>query len=175
MGVVQRIVRHAWLNASDSRRALPPDAAARLSAQIAVSEARHTGEIRICVEAGWPLHRLWPALDPVAGPVLKRQRAREWFGRLGVWDTAHNNGVLIYLLLAERSIEIVADRGLDAHLGAADWQAQLATLSEACRRGAFEEGLSAVVHEVGRMLERHFPLEPGQRNPNELPNAVVLC
>lgn len=170
-----RILRHAWWDASDSRRALPPDAAQRLAEWVAESERHHSGEIRLCVEAGLPLHMLWPVPDEVSFPVVIRQRARDWFGRLGVWDTQHNNGVLIYVLLAERAIEIVADRGLDAHVGQAQWQAQLDTLRDAFRRGEFEQGLAAVVREVGALLERHFPAEPGQANPNELPDAVVLC
>lgn len=170
-----RILRHAWLDASDSRRALPPAAAARLAARVAQSEQRHSGEIRVCVEAGLPLSCLWPPPTQAALPGLVRQRARDWFGRLGVWDTEHNNGVLIYVLLAERAIEIVADRGLARFIDRGQWQAHVATLTEAFRRGAFETGLGAVVDGVGALLERHFPVPVGQGNPNELPDAVVLC
>lgn len=170
-----RILRHAWLDASDSRRALPPEAARRLAEQVAQSERRHTGEMRVCVEGGLPLHCLWPAPTDEALPAVIRQRAREWFGRLQVWDTAHNNGVLIYVLLAERAIEIVADRGLAPCMGTPEWQGHMATLREAFRRGEFERGLAAVVREVGALLERHFPIGPAQVAPNGLPDAVVLC
>lgn len=170
-----RILRHAWLDATDSNRALPPDAATRLAQWVAQSECRHTGEIRVCVEAGLPLHMLWPVPDDAALSGVIRQRAREWFGRLGVWDTEQNNGVLIYVLLAERAIEIVADRGLDRHISPEAWQTHMATLTDAFRRGEFEQGLSAVIQEVGVLLERHFPAQPGQANKNELPDAIVLC
>lgn len=174
MWPVIRIARHAWLDAADSRRALPAAAAQRLADRIAASECRHSGQIRVCVEAGLPLHRLWPPPQRAAWPAVVRQRALTWFGRLQVWDTAANNGVLIYVLLAERAIEIVADRGVQAHLGA-DWAAHLATLQAAFRRGDFEAGLGAVVDEVGAALERCFPRDPAQPAANELPNTVVLC
>ena len=173
-----RILRHAWLDASDSRRALPPAAAARLAARVAQSEQRHSGEIRVCVEAGLPLSCLWPPPTQAALPGLVRQRARDWFGRLGVWDTEHNNGVLIYVLLAERAIEIVADRGLARHVPAGTWQAMVAQMGEAFRAGRHEEGLTAALAEVSALLVRHFPADAGtaasEPHPNELPDAIVL-
>jgi len=169
-----RIARHAWWDTSDSRRALPPDAAQRLAQRIAASERRHSGRIRICVEAGLPLHRLWASPCGASWPAVIRQRALTWFGRLQVWDTEANNGILIYVLLAERAIEIVADRGVRPDLDA-DWAAHVATLQAAFRRGAFEEGLAAVVDEVGAVLERRFPHDPGLPAPDERQNAVVLC
>lgn len=170
-----RLWRHAALDARDSRRALPAAAAERLALAVADSESRHSGEIRICVEGGLPWPLLWPVRSDAGMALCLRQRAREWFGRLGVWDTEQRNGVLIYLLLAERSIEIVADRGLDAHVSASEWQALVAALGKACARGEYEAGLHAVLQAVGQLLERHYPLPPGQRNPNELPDAVVCC
>jgi uncharacterized membrane protein len=171
----RRFFRHHWLDERDSRRALAPAAARRLAERIAASERRHGGEIRICVEAALPAGMIWPPPAEAAMPGLLRRRALEWFGRLGVWDTRHNNGVLVYLLLAERAIEIVADRGLNEAIGAEHWQAHLERLGEALQRGEFEQGLLAVVDEVGALLERHFPAEPGRPNPNELPDAVLLC
>ena len=102
-----RIWRHRWIDDADLRRALPPDLLERLGQRVAASERRHSGEVRICVEAGLPLSYLWR--DAPA-----RERAIMMFGKLRVWDTENNNGVLIYLLLAEHAIEIVADRGIDA-------------------------------------------------------------
>ncbi|MEO8125086.1 MAG: TPM domain-containing protein, partial [Burkholderiales bacterium] len=93
---------------------------------------------------------------------------------LGVWDTEANNGVLIYLLLADRSIEIVADRGLSRRVGAAHWQAITTGMGEAFRAGRFEDGLNAAVDAVSRALREHFPLAAGESNPNELPDAPVL-
>lgn len=170
-----RLLRHAWLDASDSRRALSPEAAARVAQRVAESESRHSGEIRICIEAALPLPELWPPPPDAAMPGLLRHRARHWFGQLQVWDTEHNNGVLVYVLLAERAIEIVADRGLSQRLEPGVWQAHLDTLRQAFRRGDFEQGLLAVVDDLDHWLRQHFPAAPGVANPNELPDAVVLC
>ncbi len=90
------------------------------------------------------------------------------FGKLRVWDTEHNNGVLIYLLLAEHAIEIVADRGLARHVPQAQWDALLAGMQSAFRAGRFEEGLAQAIDAVHALLLQHFPLAEGQANPNEL-------
>ncbi len=110
-----RILKHRWLDETDARRALDEAALARLAERVQRSERRHSGEIRVCVEAGLPLSYLWRDATP-------RERALAMFGKLRVWDTEHNNGVLIYLLLAEHAIEIVADRGLNRHVPPAQWQ-----------------------------------------------------
>ena len=99
-----RILKHRWRDETDSARALGPDGMQRLQARVAAAESRHSGEIRISVEAGLPLSYLWRNASV-------RERAVTMFGKLRVWDTEHNNGVLIYLLLAEHAIEIVAEIG----------------------------------------------------------------
>ena len=167
MGRWARILRHRWLDETDTARALGSAALARLEARVAASERRHSGEIRLCVEAGLPLSYLWR--DATA-----RQRAITIFGKLRVWDTEHNNGVLIYLLLAEHAIEIVADRGLQRHVSQVQWNTLLATMSEAFRGGRFEEGLMQAIDAVDTLLARHFPLDAGLVNPNELPDSVDL-
>ncbi|MES2954426.1 MAG: TPM domain-containing protein, partial [Pseudomonadota bacterium] len=121
---LSRTLQHLWLDADDTRRAIPPDMLERLQRRVAASEQRHTGEIRICVEAGLPLSYLWRGAPA-------RERAVTMFGKLRVWDTEHNNGVLIYLLLADHAIEIVADRGLDRHVDATQWQAMVVRMAEA--------------------------------------------
>ncbi|MEP7284026.1 MAG: TPM domain-containing protein, partial [Rubrivivax sp.] len=105
MGRITRLIRHRLLDDTDTRRALDDAALERLAQRVRTSEVRHSGEIRISVEAGLPLGYLWQGLSA-------RDRALTLFGKLRVWDTEANNGVLIYLLLAEHAIEIVADRGL---------------------------------------------------------------
>ena len=162
-----RILKHRWLDEGDARRALGNAALGRLRDRVAASESTHSGEIRVCVEAGLPLSYLWR--DATA-----RERAVTQFGKLRVWDTEHNNGVLIYLLLAERRIEIVADRGLSRHVGAAQWQAVAHGMSSAFRDGRFEDGLSSAIDAVTASLQEHFPLAPGETNPNELPDTPVL-
>ena len=164
---VARLLKHRWLDETDTARALGPAALERLQARVAASETLHSGEIRVCVEAGLPLSYLWRGASA-------RQRAVTMFGKLRVWDTEHNNGVLIYLLLAEHAIEIVADRGLTRHVPQAQWDALVATMREAFRAGRFEDGLQQAVDAVDQLLLRHFPLAPGQANPNELPDSVDL-
>ncbi len=96
------------------------------------------------------------------------------FGHLRVWDTEQNNGVLIYLLLADRAIEIVADRGLMRRVPAATWEAIVARMSGTFRAGRFDEGLHQAIDEVSALLVAHFPLRAGEHNPNELPNAPLI-
>ena len=164
---ITRILRHRWWDERDAARALPEAALQRLEARVAASEQQHHGEIRICVEAGLPLSYLWQGLSA-------RQRAITLFGKLRVWDTEANNGVLIYLLLAERAIEIVADRGLDRRVPPADWQALIAPMRQAFQAGRFEDGLNQAIDALNAKLVQHFALAPGQANPNELPNRATL-
>ena len=166
---LMRLFKHRW--ASDASRALPAAALRRLQDHIAASEAHHSGEIRICVEASLPNSYLLRA-DSTA--ELLRQRALAQFGRLRVWDTAHNNGVLIYLCLAEHAIELVADRGVDQRVGAEQWSAMVKRLGTALAAGQFEQGLAQSIEEVSAVLKQHFPLQGNARNPNELPDAPVL-
>jgi len=164
---LQRILRHRLVDDTDVRRALGAAALTRLEARIAASELRHSGEIRLSVEAGLPLSYLWQGLRA-------RDRAVTLFGKLRVWDTEANNGVLIYLLLAEHAIEIVADRGLARHVDEAAWQRLLGTMREAFRAGRYEDGLMQAIDVVEAALVAHFPLAAGQANPNELPDRVDL-
>jgi uncharacterized membrane protein len=163
----QRILRHRWLDEADTRRAIPPAMLHALAERIAQSELQHTGEIRIYVEAGLPLSYLWRDASP-------RERALAMFGKLRIWDTEHNNGVLVYLLLAERAIEIVADRGLSRHVPPEQWRRITQGMAEAFRSGRYEDGLKQAVDAVGAELARHFPAAPGEANPNELPDEPVL-
>lgn len=168
-----KLLKHRWLDRSDTLRAIPNDMADRLAQRVAASEARHTGEIRLCVEAALPMSYVWQ-IDAASPPGEQvRQRALSWFGRLGVWDTEHNNGVLIYLLLAEHAIEVVADRALTQRVDAAVWQAMVDRLGTRLRDGAFEDGLTEALEEVSSLLVTHFPLEVGALRANELNNAVV--
>jgi uncharacterized membrane protein len=166
MGLL-RLLKHRRLDEADVKRRLGDGALQRLEQRVAASEVRHSGEIRICVEAGLPLSYL--RRDAPA-----RERAVMMFGKLRVWDTEYNNGVLIYLLLAEHAIEIVADRGLARHVNAARWQQITATMSDAFRAGHFEAGLNQAIDAVDALLQQHYALGPGEANPNELPDAPYL-
>ncbi|AMM24405.1 TPM domain-containing protein [Variovorax sp. PAMC 28711] len=164
---VARIWRHRWIDEAGVRRVLPVELLARLGQRVGASEQRHSGEIRICVEAGLPMSYLWRAAPA-------RERAIMLFGKLRVWDTADNNGVLIYLLLAEHAIEIVADRGIDAHVSDTEWAAMTQRMGAAFRERRFEDGLTQALEEVSALLVAHFPLTDGAANPNELPDTPVV-
>ena len=163
----KRIFRHRWLDISDSRKAVPADLAERLQRRVAASEQRHSGEVCICVEAGLPMSYLWRNASA-------RQRAVTVFGKLRVWDTEHNNGVLIYLLLGDQAIEIVADRGLNSVVSAAQWQAMIVNLRQALRENRYEDGLTQALEEVSAVLVQHFAAPQAALNLNELSNTVVL-
>jgi TPM domain len=170
------LFKHRWLDVSDSRRTLPDDVLLRLKKRVAASENRHSGEIRICVEAGLPTSYLWRHFWHKASiRSVMRQRAIMMFSKLRVWDTEHNNGVLIYLLLAERDIELVADRGINQNVNSAEWEAIVKRLSSALHEDRFEDGLTQALEEVSAILMRHFELANGEKNPNELPNAPFIA
>jgi uncharacterized membrane protein len=167
MNRLLRIFKHRLLDETDTRRALDRAAIERLRTRVLDSERRHSGEIRVCVEAGLPMSYLWRRLTA-------RDRAITMFGKLRVWDTARNNGVLIYLLLAEHAIEIVADRGLNEHVSTEQWRAIVGGMREAFRARRYEEGLNAAVDTVDALLARHFALVAGEPNANELPDTPHL-
>ena len=164
---LQRAWRHRASDAAAVRRALPPEALERIGRRVAASERRHSGQIRVCVEAGLPPSYLWRG-------ATARERAVTLFGKLRVWDTEHNNGVLIYLLLAERAIELVADRGIDTHVDAAEWAATAARMAAAFQAGRFEDGLTQALEEVSALLVAHFPRDPSSPARNELPDAPLV-
>lgn len=162
---VKRSLKHRF--AANASRLVPDAAMQRLQLLVAESERHHSGEIRICIEARLP-HSYLARTAPMT--TLVRERAISQFSKLHVWDTEHNNGVLIYLLLCERAIELVADRGLVSHVAPEVWQGMVQRLGQALQQGKFEEGLDQAVADVSDQLSRHFPMTSGQTNPNELPD-----
>lgn len=168
---LKRLLRHRWLDERTAARTIPPALLTQLTERVQASEQRHSGEIRICVEAGLPFSYLW---RDAPMPEITRLRALSMFGKLRVWDTAHNNGVLIYVLLAERAIEIVADRGLNDKVSSAVWQTLLRDMREPFQRGDYATGLNLAVGQVSDLLTTHFPLAAGEANPNELPDTPLL-
>jgi uncharacterized membrane protein len=163
---LRRLARH-WLATPGSlRRAFPDPVLERIGEAISREEARTSGEIRFAMEAALP----WSYLRRDA-PV--RQRALMVFSKLRVWDTELNNGVLLHVDLADRDVEIVADRGIARLVPPAEWQAICDTIRASFRQGAYEAGALAGVEAIGAVLARHFPLEHGDDNPNELPNRPV--
>ena len=177
MNKLSVLLKHLWRDESDSRRAIPADLLKRLADRVAASEQRHSGELRLCVEAALPASYLWRLDGKNTLAALTRQRALMLFGKLRVWDTEHNNGVLIYLLLAEHAIEIVADRGLSRHVSPAHWEAMVAQMSAAFRAGRYEDGLTQAMEETSALLVQHFGVAAGPGSPpnaNELPDQPVL-
>jgi uncharacterized membrane protein len=163
MNTLIRIFKHRWLDEGDAERALGTDGLRRIEERVAASERGHIGEVRVCVEAGLPLSYLWRG-------ATARERAVAMFGKLRVWDTEHNSGVLIYLLLAEHRIEIIADRGITQRVPAATWQDISDTMGRAFKGGDYASGLLEAVDRVGALLAAHFPVDGIARNANELPD-----
>ena len=147
------------------RRAFPRRTLEAIEASIRNSEQTHAGELRFAVEAGLHPLRLWRG-------QTSRERALEVFAALGVWDTAHNSGVLIYVQLVDRRIEIVADRGISARVPQATWDAICRRIEDAYRERRFEAGTLAGMAEITGLLAAHFP--PLAGNPNELADAPVV-
>lgn len=158
-----RVLRHRLVDERHAQRVIGREGLDRIQAAIEASERSHSGEIRVCIEAGLPLSYLLRGADA-------RERAITMFGKLGVWDTEANNGVLIYLLLADRRIEVVADRGVQRHVGPDGWRTIVDQLASACRESRFEAGIIQAIGEVDRLLCRHFPVAEGHGNPDELSN-----
>ncbi len=168
---MQRIFKHGWSGLIPTGHTMTPELVRKLTQAVATSERRHSGEIRVYVETSLPLTDLWRK-----APMrhIMRERALMLFGQLRVWNTAHNNGVLIYLLLAERAIEVVADRGLNEQVAPQVWQAIVARMRTAFQAGRFEEGLGQALAQVTDLLVQHFALAPDEVNPNELPDAPLV-
>jgi uncharacterized membrane protein len=162
-----RWFRHTFATAAALRRAFPAEALGRIEAAVDASEELHTGEIRVAIEG---------ALEPsdVARGRTPRDRALELFAALGVWDTEANNGVLIYVLLADRDVEIVADRGFNGRVAQAEWAAVCDHMEREFRAGRYAQAVIAGVGEVGRIIGAHYPQRPGQRDEDELPNRPAI-
>jgi uncharacterized membrane protein len=163
---ITRLVRHR-LAEPGLKKHIPLEALERLETAITESERTHTGQIRICIEAGLPWSYIWR--DATA-----RERALSQFGKLRVWDTEHNNGVLIYLLLADHAIEIVADRALERSMNAEHWQTLISDMGSAFRTGHYELGLLAALERVSQQLSACFPSHGDTAYLDELPNAPVV-
>jgi uncharacterized membrane protein len=162
---IRRIGRHLLEHRWRVRRIFPPKVLSAIEQAIKAGEATHSGQVRFVVEGaldGKPLFRDQPA----------RERALDIFSHLRIWDTAHNNGVLIYLLLADRDVEIVADRGIDAKVGTHGWEKICAAMETEFKAGNFQRGVIRGIEAVSQQLAAHFPKHGAGRN--ELPDAPVV-
>jgi uncharacterized membrane protein len=163
----RRWFRHLFATHASLLRAFPVSTLSAIESAITASEQRHAGEIRFAIEAALEPVEVWRGRTP-------RARALRVFAALGVWDTEANNGVLIYVLLADRDVEIVADRGFNGRVSEDEWSRVCRVVEASFRAGDHEAGAIEAVRLVGEIVTRHFPAQPGGRNPNELPNRPAL-
>ena len=161
-----RFWRHLATDHRSARRAFPDTVMRRIEAAIATGEQDHRGQVRFVVEPALSLARVLKAFPP-------RERALEVFGLMRIWDTEDNAGVLVYLLLADRDVEIVADRGIHRHVGAAEWEALCRVMETAFRDGRYAEGAETGIARINALLARHFP-RAARVGGNELPDRPVI-
>ncbi len=162
---IKRIFKHLFYPGWWLRRAFPAYELEKIEAAIKQSEARHSGEIRFAIETALPLKALWR-------DESMSERALEVFSLLRVWDTENNNGVLIYLLLADQRVEIVADRNINKVVGESEWRRICAMMQGRFKAGHFGDGVLEGIEEIGKLLEQHFPYR--QNDKNELPDRPVI-
>jgi uncharacterized membrane protein len=160
-----RFWRHVATDSAAVRRAFPPDALVRIEQAISAGERMHRAQLCVAIEGALPAARVMRKLPP-------RERALEVFGVQRAWDTEENCGVLLYLLLADRDVEIIADRGIHRQVGDAAWQAVCERMESALRTGRFADGVVAGIEEITALLARHFPRT--QAGGNELPDRPVI-
>ncbi len=174
MNRLVRLFRHLWLDADDALRALGPAGQARFEAQVGASEREHSGQICLCIEASLPLPYLWRNIARgEAIEAVLRDRAVTMFGKQRVWDTEENNGVLIYISLAEHHIEILADRGLARHVPQDEWNTLVRMVSTPLRAGRLVEGLDLALAGVHAQLRQHFA-STNSHSENSLPDRPVV-
>ena len=161
----KRIMKHLSSGRAAVRRVFPRRTLDAIEDAIRTTETRHAGQIRFAVESSLEL-------APLLAGQTAQQRAIEVFAKLRVWDTEHNNGVLIYLLLADREVEIVADRGIHVKLGTQVWEEICREMETAFRAGQFEMGVVTGIQRVGEHLARHFPAS--RNKSNEMPDSAVV-
>jgi len=140
-------------------RAFPQRTLAAIEHAIETAEHAHGGEIRFALERELSVGDLWRNVSP-------RERAIELFGQLGVWDTADNNGVLVYVLLADHDVEIVADRGFAQRVTPEEWSEVCQSIEQAYRAGDFERGTLEGIANVSKLIARHYPVSDHNEQPN---------
>jgi uncharacterized membrane protein len=159
-----RLIRHVAASHWRTRLLFPKSTLDAIEQAVVRAERTHAGEIRFAIETSLaPLHTL--------NDLSPRARALDVFAHLKVWDTEHNNGVLIYVQLADRDVEIVADRGLGARVSQSEWEAVCRLMEEHFRARRFEAGAIAGVDAVGTLLARHYPPQSKPAAPSEKPVA----
>ena len=162
---LSRIFKHLFYPGWWLRRDFPSEELAKIESAIAQSELKHSGEIRFAIESALPLKALW---HDESTP----ERAIEVFSLLRVWDTEDNNGILIYLLLADHKVEITADRNINKVVDSGEWQRICHVMETHFKRGNFGEGVIQGINEISQILEEYFPIKDNDQN--ELSNKPVI-
>jgi hypothetical protein len=163
--IFKRLCKHLAMIPSATRRYFPIESLRRIEKAIAQSEEAHSGQLRFVVEGNLD------AID-IFRKKTGKKRAIEIFSQLRVWDTEANNGVLIYLLLADHDFEILGDRGIHHHIGEAGWERISQEMEKRFRKGKFEAGVLYGIEQIGEVLAQHYPAKDNQRN--ELPNTPII-
>lgn len=160
-----RLITHLFATRRALRSAFNEPVLTAIEQAVHAAESRHCGEIRFAIEGA--LHA-----SAVCRGVTAAEQAQRVFAELGVWDTELNNGVLVYVLLADRAVEIVADRGFAGRVAPDEWRVACSAMEKEFLQGRFLKGAAAGIEAVGQILTRHFPAAAGDRN--ELPDRPVL-
>ncbi len=164
--VMRRMLRHLFAGHA-AHRFFPTVSMQRIQQTIVASETTHGGQIVFAVENALPPRAVFAKVDAA-------QRARNVFSLLRVWDTTHNSGVLIYLLLADRRVEIVADRAIHAVVGNTAWEFICGEMQQRFALGEFEQGVIVGIEAISSLLAKYFPLAVGEKNPNELSDRPII-
>jgi uncharacterized membrane protein len=160
---IKRMLRHFMVPTWYARRIFPKTVLDAITEQIKLCESTHGGEIRVAIEAELSVSALLKNQSP-------RERAAEVFANLHIWDTDQRNGVLIYVCLADRAIEIIADRGLNGKVTGDEWQTICQSLQKLCAQGQYKLALCSAVHDASVLLAKYFP----NVDRNELPDSPVI-
>lgn len=165
MKILTRLFRHLFTTAAAGKKAFPPATLKAIAEEITRGEQRHRAEVRLIIEPALPLFAVLQGISP-------RERARALFAHYGVWDTEENCGVLVYVNLADRKVEIVADRGAGKTIAASDWHITCRTLTKGFAEGKFHDSTIAALAQLNGLLERHYPSDGS--TANELPDKPLM-
>jgi uncharacterized membrane protein len=161
----RRFFRHLFATRRGLRAAFNNRVLGGIEQAVRASEASHRGEIRFVIEGSLHPAALWRGISATA-------RAKRVFSELDVWDTEHNNGVLVYVLFADHAVEIVADRGFAGRVAADEWRSACRAMETQFAQGRYLEGSVAGIELIGRILARHYPAAGG--GPNELADRPAV-
>lgn len=162
-----RLCRHLATTARAARRAFPDRTLEAIKTAIAVGETRHRAQLRLIIEPALPWHHACAGLSA-------RERALRLFARYGVWDTEENCGVLVYINLADRRVEIVSDRAVGRAVAKTDWDAACMAMTQGFAAGRFHDSTLDGITRLNALLQQHFPLRDGDHGANELADAPVV-